>query len=310
MRNQFAKTITELAATDQRIVLLSGDIGNRLFNNYKEVAPNRFYNCGVAEANMMSMAAGLALTGMKPVVYTITPFLTTRCLEQIKIDVCYHNLPVVIVGTGSGLSYANLGATHHSCEDIAIMRAMPNMTVVCAADVVEVEYALKAAMDLKTPVYIRIGKKNEPLIHTKKPVFKIGKAIKMKEGKDLCIISTGNMLHPAMEVSTMLSENNYAAQVMSMHTVKPLDEEFLTECFDTFQLVVTLEEHNLVGGFGSAVSEWVVDSSHNGTRLLRIGLPDQFIHKAGEQANARKKHGIDANSIHTKILSVLNLLKI
>lgn len=159
MRNAFAAEITEISATDDKIVLLSGDIGNRLFNSFKEKFSNRFYNCGVAEANMTSMAAGMAACGLKPVTYTITPFNTIRCLEQIRVDVCYHNLPVVIVGVGSGLSYANLGATHHSCEDIALLRVLPNMTVICPADAVEVRLALRAALNYGRPVYIRLGKK-------------------------------------------------------------------------------------------------------------------------------------------------------
>ena len=301
MRNQFAKTITKLAEKDSRIVMLSGDIGNRLFNDYKKLAPNRFYNCGIAEANMMTMAAGLALTEMKPVVYTITPFVTTRCLEQIKIDVCYHNLPVVIVGTGSGLSYSNLGATHHSCEDIAIMRAMPNMTIICAADIVEVELGLKAALKMNTPVFLRLGKKNEPVIHQTVPDFVVGKAISLFDGVDVCLIGTGNMVASAIKVKDLLAENKISAQVVSMHTVKPLDTDFLKQCFKKFKLIVTIEEHNVVGGFGSAVAEWFVDNRVKNTDLLRIGLPDQFIHKAGEQKVARQKYGISPIQISEKI---------
>src|SRR5437588_11098242 len=164
MRNAFAAEITALAEKDDRVVLLSGDIGNRLFDNYKERFKTRFFNCGVAEANMMSMAAGMAFSGMRPVAYTITPFITTRCLEQIRVDVCYHNVPVTIVGVGAGLSYASLNATHHSCEDIAFLRAIPNMTVVCPADPFEVRCALTASIQRGGPVYLRLGKKGEPVI--------------------------------------------------------------------------------------------------------------------------------------------------
>src|SRR6202453_611918 len=153
MRNAFAKKITELAKKDERIVLLSGDIGNRLFDDFKASCPTRFYNCGVAEANMMGMAAGLALSGLRPVCYTITPFLTYRCMEQIRVDVCYHHVPVVIVGTGSGLSYASLGATHHSCEDMGMLRLLPGLSVVAPADEVEVRGSLEAALASKDPCY-------------------------------------------------------------------------------------------------------------------------------------------------------------
>jgi len=169
MRNAFADEITKLADEDKRVVLLSGDIGNRLFDPLKERAPDRFHNCGIAEANMMTVAAGMAICGLRPVAYTITPFITARCLEQIRVDVCYQRMPVIIVGTGSGLSYASLNATHHSCEDIASLRVLPNMTVLCPGDPLEVRLALRAAVKHDGPVYIRIGKKGEPAIHKVRP---------------------------------------------------------------------------------------------------------------------------------------------
>jgi transketolase len=159
MRNAFADEITELAAIDKRVVLLSGDIGNKLFDNFKKIDKNRFYNCGVAEANMMGVAAGMALSGLRPIIYTITPFTTTRCFEQIRVDVCYHRAPVIIVGTGSGLSYAELGPTHHSLEDMAILRTLPGMCVLAPCDVFELRAALRVALQQDRPVYILIGKK-------------------------------------------------------------------------------------------------------------------------------------------------------
>src|SRR5690349_225696 len=156
MRNAFAAEVTALGAEDKRIVLLSGDIGNRLFDNYKSKCGERFFNVGVAEANMISMAAGMAMTGLRPVVYTINSFVTARCYEQIRVDLCYHNVPVVVVGVGAGLGYASLGATHHSCEDIATLRVLPNMTVVCPGDAVEVKLALRAAVRERGPVFIRL----------------------------------------------------------------------------------------------------------------------------------------------------------
>ena len=182
MRNAFARVMTELAEERDDVCLLSGDIGNRMFDRFKEVAPKRFLNCGIAEANMMSMAAGMALSGLKPVVYTITPFTTTRCLEQIRTGVAYHEAPVVIVGTGSGLSYAELGATHHSLEDIAILRSIPNLQVCAPVDSIELEAQLREAIIRNKPTYIRIGKKGEPdLLGTQKQLG-IGKASILIEG--------------------------------------------------------------------------------------------------------------------------------
>src|SRR5262245_37500104 len=162
MRNAFAAEVTALAGQDERVVLLMGDIGNRLFNDFRDRHPERFFNCGIAEANMTGMAAGMAACGLRPVTYTIAPFVTTRCLEQVRVDVCYHRLPVTIVGVGAGLSYASLGATHQACEDIAFLRALPGMTVVCPADPLEVRLALRAALRHPGPVYLRLGKKGEP----------------------------------------------------------------------------------------------------------------------------------------------------
>src|SRR6516165_805709 len=206
MRNAFAAEITALAATNQRVVMLSGDIGNRLFDDFKVRCPGRFFNCGVAEANMIGVAAGMAFSGLRPVAYTITPFVTTRCLEQIRVDVCYHHVPVIIVGTGSGLSYASLGATHHSCEDIAFLRALPHMTVLCPGDAVEVKLALRAALAQDEPVYIRLGKKGEPVVHKRAPEFTIGKGIVVRRGQDVCLLSTGNMLALAMRAAEELGE--------------------------------------------------------------------------------------------------------
>ncbi|MDA7732129.1 hypothetical protein N8842_01680 [Candidatus Pelagibacter sp.] len=183
MRNEFAKIITELSVVKKDIVLLAGDIGNRLFDNFKKNNPERFYNCGVAEANMTGVASGLASCGFKPVTYTITPFNTARCFEQIRLDICYPNLPIIIVGTGSGLSYASLGATHHSMEDISILKTLPNLQIICPADKKEVREAFIKAYESNKPTYIRLGKKGEPLIHKKKPNFQIGKSIFLKKRK-------------------------------------------------------------------------------------------------------------------------------
>ena len=303
MRNTFASTLTTIALIDQRIVLLSGDIGNKLFDSFKEQCPGRFFNCGVAEANMTSMAAGMALCGLRPVTYTIASFVTVRCLEQIRIDVCYHNLPVIIVGVGAGLSYAELGATHHSCEDIAIMRVLPNMTVVCPGDAVEVRLALSAAFKQGGPVYIRLGKKNEPIIHEGEPDFQIGKGIIIREGgKEVCLVSTGNVLPVVMETANLLATQGIEAQVVSMHTVKPLDERLLEKVFSQFKIVATVEEHSLIGGLGGSVAEWLSGQRSIKADLLRFGVKDEFIHGAGKQKTARQSVGIDAEIIAKGIL--------
>ena len=292
MRNAFADELTQLANQDQRITLLSGDIGNRLFDKFKQQCPNRFFNCGVAEANMASVAGGMAMCGLRPITYTITPFNTTRCLEQIRDDICYHNVPVLIVGTGAGLSYASLGCTHHSCEDISLLRSLPNMTVLCPADSMELRALLRCALKLDGPAYMRIGKTGEPLIHTSIPNLEIGKGFTIKTGTDLCLLSTGNMLSVAMESASLLEKMGHSVEVISFHTVKPLDISLLQTLCSRFELIVSLEEHSLIGVLGSAIAEWMVDVPSIQTKLLRFGTPDRFPHVVGSQKYLRAAYGL------------------
>lgn len=301
MRNAFADEMARLGATDPRVVLLSGDIGNKLFDKYKEKASGRFFNCGVAEANMMSVAAGMALCGLRPVIYTITPFTTTRCFEQIRVGVCYHRAPVIIVGTGSGLSYAELGPTHHSCEDLAILRALPEMTVMAPGDALELRAALRAALKHDGPVYIRIGKKGEPDIHSTEPNLKIGKAITLREGTDTCLIGTGVLTAIALDAAKLLGEQGISARVESFHTIKPLDVARLLEVFSTAPVVATIEEHSKIGGLGGAVSEWFAMQQRPLGQLICFGTEDEFMHEIGSTDYARRKYGLTAENIALRV---------
>jgi transketolase len=306
MRNAFADELTRLGNDDPRVVLLSGDIGNKLFDKFRAAHPARFINCGVAEQNMTGVAAGMAMSGLRPVTYTITPFVTTRCLEQIRTDACYHDVPVTIVAVGAGLSYAGLGPTHHACEDISFLRSIPNMVVICPGDAFEVRAALRAAMRQDKPCYIRMGKKGEPLVHAAVPAdFAIGKAITVEEGADVCLLSTGNMLPEAMHAAHVLKDKGISARVVSFHTVKPLDEECLREAFARFRLVATIEEHSLIGGLGSAVSEWVIDQGVAPKTFIRFGTPDSFFKKSGEQEFARHALGLTGDQIAARVQNSL-----
>lgn len=297
MRNTFAREITAIAAENRSVVLLSGDIGNKLFDDYKKVAPDRFYNCGVAEANMIGVAAGMALTGLRPVTYTITSFATVRCLEQIRVDLCYHDLPVLIVGTGSGLSYTELGPTHHSCEDVGLLRMLPNMTIVCPCDPSETRLAVRAAMSWEGPVYLRLGKKGEPAIHPSPPDFRIGRSITVRAGSDACILSTGSVMSLSLEAADLLLERGIAARVESFHTVKPLDAERLGEIHGRYAVMATVEEHSRIGGLGGAVAEWMSDQPRRNTRLLRFGTADRFLDEVGSQRYGRRRHGLTKERI-------------
>ncbi len=305
MRNAFANEITKLAQADARIHLLSGDIGNRLFNDFQAKCPGRFFNCGVAEANMISVGAGMALSGLKPVAYTITTFITARCFEQIKLDVCYNEAPLIIVGVGAGLAYASLGPTHHSFEDIAILRALPGMTVLAPADPPEVRTALRAALAHDGPVYMRIGKKGEPTLIADPPPLVIGKGRVLREGKDACLIVTGVVLAEALHAADALAARGIAVELVHMPTVKPLDADLLASLFHRHRVVGLIEEHALAGGFGSAVLEWAADADARGPRVLRFGMPDAFRHEAGEQEYARGLCGLRGEQIAEKIARAL-----
>lgn len=303
MRNAFAKAVTDLSDVYPELVMLAGDIGNRLFDGLKKKHPKRFYNCGVAEANMTGVAAGLAATGMKPITYSIAPFNTIRCLEQIRLDICYPNLPVIIVGTGAGLSYANLGATHHSMEDIALLRTFPNMHIVCPADSIEVRLAVESAINLAAPTYIRLGKKGEPTVHDLVPKFQIGKGIVLCTGSDVAIISIGNMLSVAMKAAEELKAMGISTEVISLHTVKPLDDPLLRELFSSKKIIAVIEEHSKIGGASSAILEWGFDNELDLSKLLRFGGPDQFLTACGDQFDARNSMGLTIQNLVGSILA-------
>lgn len=296
MRNAFADEITKIGQ-NEKVVLLSGDIGNRMFDKYKDNYPDRFYNCGVAEANMIGMAAGLAMSGLRPVAYTINSFITARCYEQIRVDLCYHNVPVILAGVGGGLCYASLGATHHSLEDIASLRVLPNLAVLCPGDPLEVRACLQAALRHSGPVYIRLGKKGEPTVHSKQPVIQLGKVLPIQNGQDICFISTGNVLPLVMEAVQDLEKKGLSPSVVSCPSIKPLDEKFLEEAVKKYSHLVTIEEHSRLGGLGSAVAEWLSDHPEEKARLTRVGTDDAFVQEAGEQDHARNLLGLTRGRI-------------
>ena len=297
MRDAFAREMSSLAAQRTDVTLLSGDIGNRMFDRYKEVAPERFFNCGIAEANMMSLAAGMALSGLRPVIYTITPFTTTRCLEQIRVGVAYHQAPVVIVGTGSGLSYAELGPTHHSLEDMAILRTLPGINVLAPADSTELVAQLREALDSPHPTYMRIGKKGEPPLHAEKALLGIGKAHLLRDGTNLLLVGVGPILGEALQAAEDLAPAGISVAVASLGSVKPLDELFLASMAERFPHWLSLEEHGITGGLGSALLEWLADRGRPAIRLRRLGVPDAFLHELGNQAYARSQLGLDAGGL-------------
>lgn len=305
MRNAFADELTKLARENDKVVLLSGDIGNKLFDKFKQVDERRFYNCGVAEANMMGVAAGMAMSGLRPVIYTITPFTTTRCFEQIRVDACYHKAPVVIVGTGSGLSYAELGPTHHSLEDMAILRTLPGISVLAPCDITELRLVLRAALHENGPVYIRIGKKGEPHVHATPPEFQIGKGIVVRPGNEVALIVAGTIMPEALKAADLLGERGISAEVVSFHSVKPLDQAYLHQACGRFKLLATVEEHSRIGGLGGAVAEWRAPR-RDAPIQISFGAADEFMHEVGSQDYARAKFGLTAANIADKVQAALS----
>jgi len=301
LRNAFVKALLQEAEKDSDILLLVGDLGFSVFEEFMQRFPDRFFNMGVAEANMVGAAAGLALSGKKPFLYSIIPFVTMRCLEQINNDVCYQNANVKIVGIGSGFSYGELGPTHHAITDIAIMRALPNMAVVCPGDPVEARLATMAAIENKGPMYLRLGRSNEPVVHSKEPDFQIGKAIELREGSDVALISTGNMLHSCLLAAEQLLQKGIECRLLSMHTIKPIDKAAILKAAAETKAVFSVEEHSSIGGLGSAISEVLAEGKTNAL-FKKIALPDCFASVVGSQKYLREINGLSADAIIATVL--------
>lgn len=302
MRETFATALTACGAEMRHLMLLYGGSNHSLFEDFERRYPDRVVACGAAESNMIGVAAGLAQSGLRPVAYAINSFLATRCLEQIRVDVCYRDVPVVLAGAGGGLAYAGLGPTHYSCEDIAILRTLPNLTVVCPGDPIETRLALRAALVHGGPVYLRLGQDGEPVVHAAPPAFTIGRGIVVRPGEDVCLLATGSALALAVEVADELAVHGQSAEVVSLHTVKPLDHERIAEAFSRFPVVVTLEEHGVLGGLGGSIAEWLADQPRQRARLLRFGTADVFLRLAGEQGYAREQFGLTRRAIADAVL--------
>ena len=290
MRTAFIEELTRLAGLDERIWLLTGDLGFSVLEEYAQRFPRRYCNVGVAEQNMTGMAAGLAMCGKIVFTYSIANFPTLRCLEQIRNDVCYHCANVKVVAVGGGLAYGPQGYTHHALEDLAILRTLPGLVVLAPGDPAEARLATRAAAEWNGPCYLRLGKSGETKVHPAPPAFRIGEAIVLRDGPDATFISTGGMLKTAVEAADALAVRGIHVRILSMHTVKPLDEQAILRAAQETGGIVTLEEHSIVGGLGSAVAEVLVTAGR-ATRFRRIALPDCHWQVAGSQEHIRKSAG-------------------
>ena len=305
MRDTFVRTLVELAKKDKNIELVTGDLGFGVLKPFWEQCPDQFTNAGIAEQNMTTMAAGMALEGKNVFTYSIGNFPTLRCLEQIRNDCAYHNANVKIVCIGGGFVYGSLGMSHQATEDLAIMRALPDIVVMAPGDLVEAKECTKAIANYQGTCYLRLGRGGERRIHEKIDDFQIGKAVKVKEGEKIAIFSTGAIFEEVQGTYNLLVEKGYHPAVYTFPTVKPIDIETIHKCARKFDLIVTCEEHNIIGGFGSAVAEVMAEMKQKTAYLLRIGLNDEYSVCVGSQKYLRERYGMNSTEIARQIIESL-----
>jgi len=291
MRTTFITVLMELAEIDDKIFLITPDMGFSVFERFIEKYPERFLNTGVAEQNAIGVAAGFALSGFKPYIYSIAPFALMRCYEQIRLDVAYMKINIKIVGAGGGFSYGSLGTTHHIIEDFAIAKVLPNMIVCAPADPVEARQIFEQSLCIESPMYIRLAKNNEPLVHAPDDVINIGKAFTLKEGNDFEIITTGTITNRVIEWYPKLKKQGISAGITVFPTIKPLDLEFLDTLIKTEKKIFIVEEHNIVGGLGESICAYLgLKNAKN--KIRHLGIPDVYSHYVGSQQFILDKFGL------------------
>ena len=306
MRTLFNNVLVECARKDPRIWMILADIGYGEIEPFRDTFPDRWYNCGVAEQNMTGVACGVALEGNIAVTYSIANFPTLRCLEQIRNDVCYHNANVKIVIIGGGLAYGPLGVSHQATEDIAIMRALPNMVVFCPCDFAEAEAGVHAMLAHDGPFYYRCGYKKEPPIHSGKIRFKLGRGNQICDGRDATVFFSGTIGNQVMPAVEALRNRGIECRVVSLHTVKPIDRKAIMRAATETGAIITVEEHQLQGGLGSAVAEVLCDAGTAPKKFLRLGLPDEYIHQVGTHEWLLDRYGLSAAKLTRRIGAFLS----
>jgi transketolase len=305
MRNAFVKELMELAI-DPALMVLLADNGIIMFDEFTEKYPDQILNVGIAEANMIGVAAGLAETGFRPIVYSIAPFVTMRVFEQIRNDICYQNTNVLIIGVGAGFAYSTSGPTHHAIEDIAIMRSLPNMKVLSPCDPNETRAVAKAAYSTDGPVYVRIGSGRNPIVYNDIRSFKIGKADELRNGSDASIIATGTIVFDALEAAAQLQNEGISVKVINMSSIKPLDTEIIKRALAETGAILTVEEHSIIGGLGAAVAEWLAEKGSYPFRFKRLGLNDTFCKGYGSVGEIRNLNGLSKEHIVEGIKTLIS----
>lgn len=305
MRTVFVNTLFEQAKKNKNIILLTGDMGFSVFEKFIDEYPKQYLNSGVAEQNMTGVSAGMAMEGKIPFIYSIIPFITMRNFEQVRNDICYQNLNVKIIGIGAGFSYGTYGHTHYGLEDVGILRTLPNLTIFSPGDPIETKMAVLEAIKIKGPVYIRLGKSGEPIVHKKKIKFKSGKGIIIKDGKDLTIFATGTMLNSGLKVSETLEKEKLSIRLVSMHTIKPVDLSIIIDSAQKTKAIFTIEEHSIIGGLGSCVAEIMADNGFSKI-FKRFGTSDKFNKFTGSSEYMKKLNHLSDEAITNIIIKLLN----
>lgn len=303
MRFAVVEEIYEAALRNKNIYFITGDLGHAKVDEFKNNIPDQYINAGMAEQNLIGVASGLALSGMKVFVYSIVPFITLRCFEQIKVDVCYQNVDVTIIGVGAGFAYSAMGATHHAIEDIAALRALPNMQIVSPANPLEGRLLAREVLKRSGPGYIRIGKGGEPMPPSEY-TLEFGKGLVMKPGNDVTIFSTGTIVSEALSAATLLEGQGVSTEVINLHTVKPLDVGLIAKRARSRKAIFTLEEHNILGGFGSAVAE-VISEQNRAIVFKRFGVNDQWPKVIGSQSYLRGIFGLTGEQVADTIKHII-----
>ncbi len=301
MRNTTINEILQLAKSDPNIILMTADLGYSVMEKFIEELPRQFINVGIAEQNMIGLAAGLALMGKKVIVYTIVPFATMRCFEQIRVDLCYQNLDVKIIGVGGGYAYGTLGTTHYAIEDLAIMRSLPNMKVFAPADAIEAKEIVPLLLSLPGPGYLRLNRGGEINIHpTTQLKLQLGQGIDMTPSAEILLIATGNILQNAVAAIKQLESENIKIQLVSQPFLKPIDRDWLVAKLSGKKYIFTVEEHSVIGGLGSLIAELIAEAGLH-VRLKRLGVNDEYFSTIGKQDYMRDLAGISTEKIVEQI---------
>lgn len=303
MRNAYLETLSILAEKDKRIFALLADNGIIVYDEYRQKFPDQYLNLGISESNMVAVAAGMANQGKIPFAYTIGVFLAFRALEFIRNDVCLQNQNVKLIGTGAGMAYSELGPTHHSTEDLGGLRSLPNLQIITPASPLEVRKATMAAYEYEGPVYLRLGTNREPEIYDKDYKFEIGKAVVLKEGTDITLIGMGSILKDVCEIAAELGKEGISIKVINMHTIRPLDRETVIQAIEDTGKIITVEDHNVIGGLGSAVSEIIAEYG-KAVGFKRIGLHG-FSKGYGSYTQVKGANKIDRDTIVKNIMQLL-----